>query len=243
MMTISGADLVRVWELGQERPLWYRGLLLLVLAYPQLTQAQLYRFTIGQRNTCLFKLRQQLLGSTLQAMVNCPQCSEPLEFNLNVGDVCPVPLATLAPSYRLVLDDVELTFRLLDSRDLAAVAGSRSVEDARGQLVKRCILQAHRHGTELEIAVLTEATIATLADVMPDYDPQSELLLSLSCPDCTHAWSARFDIVSFLWAEISTQAQSLLNEVDLLARAYGWQEASILAMSSTRRQYYLQRIS
>ena len=243
MIGISETDLVRVWELGQARPLWYRGLLLLALARPQLSQAQLYEFTIGQRNTCLFELRQQLLGSTLQGMVQCPQCSEPLEFSLNIMDVCPIPFADLAKIYTFALDDIELTFRLLNSRDLVAIADNRNLVDARGELVTRCLLKASRESIEMTVEELPETTIEILADKVVEYDPQAELLLSLSCPNCDYAWSARFDIVSFLWSEISTQAKSLLDEVHLLANAYGWQEAAILAMSNKRRQYYLRRVS
>ena len=243
MIGISGADLVRVWELGQAKPLWYRGLLLLALARPRLSQAQLYGFTIGQRNTCLFELRKQLLGSTLQAMVKCPQCSEILEFSLNITDVCPIPLAERVKIQTLVFESIELTFRLPDSRDLAAISGNRTLEDARKQLINRCLIKAVQEGIEISAGDFPETIIAALADTITEYDPQSELLLSLSCPDCDRAWSAMFDIVSFLWSEISTQAQHLLSEVDLLARAYGWQEETILAMSPKRRQYYLGKVS
>jgi hypothetical protein len=37
-------------------------------------------------------------------------------------------------------------------------------------------------------------------------------------------------------------AKAYLNEVHMLAWAYGWREADILAMSSARRQFYLERV-
>jgi hypothetical protein len=71
-------------------------------------------------------------------------------------------------------------------------------------------------------------------------DPQAEMLLDLSCPTCGHAWQAVFEIVTFLWTEIRVRARRLLREVDALARAYGWAEGDILAMSEARRGLYLQ---
>ena len=64
-------------------------------------------------------------------------------------------------------------------------------------------------------------------------DPQAEILLDLSCPTCGNQWQGLFDIVSFLWAEIRARARRLLQEVDTLARAYGWAETDILGMSET----------
>ena len=46
-----------------------------------------------------------------------------------------------------------------------------------------------------------------------------------------------------LWSETSHLAQRMLNDVHLLADAYGWPEASILAMSAQRRQFYIERVA
>jgi hypothetical protein len=60
------------------------------------------------------------------------------------------------------------------------------------------------------------------------------------CPSCGHVWQALLDIVDFLWKEVAAGAARLLDEVHTLARAYHWPEADILAMSSRRRQAYLE---
>ena len=52
-----------------------------------------------------------------------------------------------------------------------------------------------------------------------------------------------FDIGAFLWSEIEACASRLLAEVDALARAYGWRERDILAMSGIRRAAYLDMVS
>jgi hypothetical protein len=70
-------------------------------------------------------------------------------------------------------------------------------------------------------------------------DPQADTRIDLSCPDCHHGWSEVFDVVSFFWTEIDAWARRLLRDVNVLARAYGWREHDILAMSTMRRQLYL----
>jgi hypothetical protein len=82
-----------------------------------------------------------------------------------------------------------------------------------------------------------------LAERMAEYDPQAEVLLNVECPDCNYNWQVVFDIVSFFWAEIASQAKRLLHEVHILALAYGWREADILSLSATRRQFYLEMVS
>ncbi|MHC4352435.1 MAG: phage baseplate protein, partial [Planctomycetota bacterium] len=60
---------------------------------------------------------------------------------------------------------------------------------------------------------------------------------------CRHKWQKVFDIVTFLWEEISLHAKGLLQEVHSIASVYGWREDDILSMSSARRQYYLHMVT
>ncbi len=78
---------------------------------------------------------------------------------------------------------------------------------------------------------------------MAEQDPQAEILLDVACPACGHAWQTLLDIVDFVWREVSAGATRLLEEVHTLARAYHWREADILALSSRRRQAYLEMAS
>lgn len=77
---------------------------------------------------------------------------------------------------------------------------------------------------------------------MAQLDPQGDIQLTLACPKCSHEWLSPLDIVSYLWREINTWAGRTLNEIHLIASAYGWREADILALSPRRRQTYLELI-
>ena len=66
------------------------------------------------------------------------------------------------------------------------------------------------------------------------------MLIDLECSACGRRWQVVLDIESFLWTKFGGLARRLLREVHALARAYGWREPDILAMSATRRHYYLE---
>ena len=241
MAALSASDMIQVWELGQNRPLWYRALLLLSPAFPQVSHEELSGLSIGRRNIRLFQLREQVFGSTMNARINCPQCTEALEFAINIQDVFPSSTEPAAEHYSTEIDGFEITFRLLDSHDFAIASQHPPIHNTRNTLIHHCILQAISNGKAIEISDLPESVITALGDQLLDQDPLAELLLSLNCSNCGHAWSDNFDITAFLWSEVSARAQRLLEEVHTLARAYGWSEPHILKMTAARRQYYLQK--
>jgi hypothetical protein len=78
---------------------------------------------------------------------------------------------------------------------------------------------------------------------MAEADPLAEVLVDLACPACGKTFVADLDLGSFVWAELRTHARRLLREVDTLARAYGWTEAQVLALSDRRRTAYLELVS
>ena len=99
-----------------------------------------------------------------------------------------------------------------------------------------------RHGAKLEELsddLIAEAVMERLAAA----DPQADVWIDLTCPACGRNWQEEFGILSFFWSEIHGWAARILREVHELARAYGWREAEILALSPWRRQAYLEMLS
>jgi hypothetical protein len=80
-----------------------------------------------------------------------------------------------------------------------------------------------------------------LTRALEEADPCIDFAVDLECPACAHAWSAPFDVAGYLWEEIDTRARRLLDEVHVLARAYGWPEDEVLRLSDARRSAYLER--
>lgn len=231
-------NIVRTWEWGRDKHPVDRALFLLGQAYPDMDSATLTALTLGQRNRRLIRLREKTFGSTLNGFARCEKCGEALEFSLATGDILlPEPEQDV---YTLEVDDLTVTFRLPNSGDLAAIVGLEAADAARHLLIERCIITAESKGMSLSIQDLPSSLLPALTEAITEHDPQAEMRLALTCAACGHHWSALFDIVSYFWAELEARARRLLDEVHVLARAYGWHETEILQMSALRRLHYLE---
>jgi hypothetical protein len=244
MQALSAEHILRAWEHGRNRHAVDKALLLLSLACSDLSPIELSNLTVGQRNTLLLDLRQKTLGPQADCFAKCPQCGAQLEFTIDraafyapAHDAAPV-----APINMLTVDGYQVSFRLPTSIDLATLVGCHDAEQGSQLLIARCVVRAEQAGHTVDAAELPVSVITALAQAMLDLEPQAEMELQLVCEECEHTWTALFDIVSFFWAELEVQAKRLLREVDSLACAYGWSEAEILALSATRRQFYLERV-
>ncbi|MCQ8771572.1 hypothetical protein [Streptomyces telluris] len=234
---LTEAQLLSVWESGSGQGPRGRALLLARTAagdaepVADLTLAALHALLLG--------FRERAFGSSLPCAADCPVCKEPLEVAVESEELRPsapaaVPGARTAPptgSFRA--DGCDVTYRALTLRDLLAVAnGGR---DVRRALLQRCVVSATPDAGSLPGNVLEE-----VARRLPGIDPGAETTVALECPGCGHAWSAEVDVAGHLWAEIEGYARRLLYEVHALARAYGWTEQDVLAVSPARRRFYLE---
>ncbi|MFI8071113.1 hypothetical protein ACIF85_20295 [Streptomyces sp. NPDC086033] len=134
-------------------------------------------------------------------------------------------------------DGWDVEFRLPGVSDLTAAARSG---DPRAALLARCLVSAVRDGTAVSHAELPAAVQQRIAEAVEAADPGADLTLDVACPDCGRATRAELDIASYLWTELDSWARDVLLDVHLLATAYGWSEPEILALSPTRRRYYLE---
>ena len=91
-----------------------------------------------------------------------------------------------------------------------------------------------------ERSAWTEVNEVALAGRLGELDPLAEVLIDLRCEVCGAQWQALFDTVTFFWNELHARSRRLLQEVDLLARTYGWTEGEVLRMSEQRRGLYVE---
>ena len=242
MGALTADDVVRVWELGHGRSPVDQAVCVLLAAFPQKTADELRRLSLGQRNAHLLAARESLFGSELEAYSECDNCGKSLEFSLSSPALRGGLPADSDAEFDLVAEGFVVRFRPLNSLDLVAVSSCGTVEAGRQLLVKRCVLAAQREHETVAVDELPAAVVEGLASRLSECDPQAEALIDLACPVCDFRWQLPFDIASFLYTEISLLAQRLLREVHALARAYAWSESDILALSATRRRYYLEML-
>lgn len=241
MRTPTPAELLEIWERGEGACAAARGVLLLEGAGDDAEQAT--ALPLGLRDAHLLRLRATLFGPDIEATAQCPRCATTVEATLRCADllVAPPPDARAGTGeHHLSTGGVRVAFRLPASADLLALEACGDAPTARAMLLERCVLSAKQGGTPRHPGDLPEGVQAELARAMATLDPQADLQLAFRCPDCGATWQPLFDIAAFLWQELHAWALRLLRDVDVLAQAYHWSEAEILALTPRRRQAYLE---
>jgi hypothetical protein len=215
-----------MWERGAA---WHpidQALLIVQTAYPDLSPQDLREMAIGRRDTLLLQIRRHTFGDRIEAYVECPDCRGGLEVAFSCETLLEGVPENAVAQKTVEYDGFAWDMRAPNSRDMAAVAVAQDIGVAKETLFARCVQRK-------EACSIVERELAVL-------DPQAEILIDLTCQVCGHTWQTVFDIVAFLWREIHTKARRLLQEVDVLARTYGWTETEILGLSEARRTLYVQ---
>lgn len=240
--SVGGLDaqrIIGVWERGRHASSHERAQLLAELSgfAPEAAESM----ALGTRDAALAAQRIATYGAKARASVTCPACSEPLEFGIDFEALRDLGFTRPGEGpWALSLESFRVEFRLPTSADLRAVAGSEAAVAARALLLERVVLSAEREGDTIPAALLPEPIVAALEAEIEQLDPISDVRFGQTCPACLHRFVAPFDVASFCWHELDVDARRLLQEVDLLARTYGWSEAEILGMSRVRRLTYLE---
>jgi len=228
---MDAQTLIACWELGRRRHPLDRALLLYAAAEPEADPEALADRTIGERNAALLGLRSALFGDALKSCVDCPECAERLEFELSAGAL--MAGARDDPPTASHVDVGGRRARLPTTRDLARIVDEPDASSA-----------ARRLWGHLLVADASDTRVPAdeFANALDTADPRMDFSLALACPACAHRWSASLDVPAFLWQELDVRVRRLLDEVHVLARAYGWSEREILALGDARRQAYLDRV-
>jgi hypothetical protein len=251
MRPLSASELLAAWERGLGRSSVERALTLLCAAGATDTPEEAAGWPIGRRDRGLLALRERTFGPRLTSRSVCSACGEALEIAFTVaeiaGDLAPGADAPDGPGDGPAPSEHEwsgygyrVELRLPDSRDLAELGRhDEPLESSRRRLLERCVVAAHRDGRRVPAARLPKRVARAIGERLAAIDPHADIEVSSVCPGCGEGWSAPFDVVEFFWTEIDAWARRLVRDVHTLARAYGWSEDEILALSPLRRQCYL----
>lgn len=226
---MNETDVLTWWEQGRALPRLQRALWYLQHQDPQQSWERLLELPIGERDRRLFALRRQLFGPSLHVFTTCPHCGLELEFSFDSEPLCDPIGEDLTVSFDL--DGTEV--RLLNTADQLTI--SRLSEDqVMHYIMKNCVHV--RDGRDL-------LNLDGVIDAMVQQDPLAEILLQPQCEQCGHEWPLLLDVVSFFQKELDDYATSLLQQVHILASAYGWTEKEILSLSPERRHTYMEMLA
>lgn len=239
MVSLCNAEFLELWERGHRMHPLDRALLVIQASFPTSSEKQsaipVADWPLGRRNRALAQVRMLYFGSRLEGWTACPQCGEKLEFEVD----CRAIGEGLEMEAEEFVSARGSSFRPINSRDLALVAGESDSERAALLLIERCKLEPKTGGSGSAMEVWPPEAVNEIAAKMAEADPLAEISLGFDCPICRHTCREVLDLGSFLWTEIESRARQLLAEVHALAAAYGWAEAAILSMSDVRRAAYL----
>jgi hypothetical protein len=238
VQTLSADDLLELHERGAGLHAIDRALALLARALPERQPADLARLPLGSRDALLLAVRQAVLGDQLDAQDDCPTCGERVEVTLR----CEALAASCTPPparWSIEHGRHRLVLRPLDSRDAAAAARCPTVEAAGAELLARAVIAAEHDGAAVAVETLPSEVASRLAGSVATQDAGAEQTQRFSCHAGGGVWAGVLDTASFVWRELAARAERLLLDVHTLARAYGWSQADILAMSGARRAAYV----
>jgi uncharacterized protein (UPF0212 family) len=235
MADISPEVLLRVWEHAQLQPPALRALSLLRIEEPNAPLHELAVLSIGERDQRLLNVRERCLGSGFDATSRCPHCRQQVELAFRSDDL----RSAAADSGREVRVEHAawvVVARPACSADLLAVALDSAL--APRVLLERCLLKVEREGVAVAPSELPDEVAVLVEQALAEADAQIEL----HCAACGERYELAFVVANYFWSELATLAHRLLGEVHTLARAYGWSEPEVLALSPLRRRYYLELV-
>jgi uncharacterized protein (UPF0212 family) len=236
----SALDLLEVWEAAHALSPVQQALELLTVARPDVAPRALAELPVGRRDAELLRLRERLFGPHVVALARCPVCAERSELTFTVADIQGPPPGE--PTALVERDGYTVRVRPPNSADLMEVQAGDDAAAGERALIARCTLEA-RHGVvPLGGEELPDAVVDAIAQAMSAADAHAEVQVATVCPACGHASDAVFDVAAFLWREIEAWATRTLDEVHVLASAYGWSEREILSLSAPRRRRYVSMI-
>jgi hypothetical protein len=238
MRGLSPEHLVRLWEDGVGQHATDRALAILRAADTDTDGTALGDLPLGERDQRLLDLRARTFGGEMDAVASCPRCGSTVELHFSIADVSRPP-DERPPESSVQVSGHPLKVRPLTSRDLAWAARCATPDEARRALATRCLEPA---GAAIAGDSISEPELAVIAHALELVDPGAVRTLDLTCPDCREQWEGELDIAEFLWTEIEASAIRLLRDVHAIARAYGWPEHDILAMTPLRRRAYVELV-
>lgn len=225
---LAEAALLDLWEAGEPCQPLDRALLLLRAIGGHDADEALADWPIGARDAALLRARSRLYGARLVAIADCPRCGERMSFDLD--------LTALAAHATPAASGAQVTcaagrFRLPTSRDLAHAIGAAQPRHA---LALRCRIEGD--------APLDDSALDALDAACASADPAAQIDIRLRCEACSSEFTSLFDVADCLWSDVARHARQTFDDVHVLAAAYGWSEAEVLAVPASRRRQYLQRV-
>lgn len=233
------ATLVAAWDAACDAPPWCRGAILLDALLPSADGVPAVDQPLGAVTRRFLDFAETWFGPTVGVVIACESCTERLELDVAIDDLR--ALGPADPSGSAVVLTVRsseaLAVRPLTLTDLAVAASAPGAEAARVLLAARAVTASGAAAPSPES--LTSEMVSAITDALDDADPLAAVSLALTCPSCGTTSEPTLDVGAWCWDMVDATVRRLLDEVHMLASAYGWSETAVLDLGPHRRAHYL----
>ncbi|MEM8657300.1 MAG: hypothetical protein AAGF22_04325 [Pseudomonadota bacterium] len=217
------STLLTVWEEAVDAHPLDRAVSL-ISGFDRIPRAEAAALPMGARDRRLFALTGRLFGGEIRVFGACAACGAETEVVLPVAAALEVALPEV--DFSVTHQGQPHPCRLPDSRDLAQALQAAAPREALLQTIVGVDAPEPDLLAEVETALEARAGL-------------SALTLAHRCADCGAEAATPFDILDYLWRRISAEAQRLMWDIHLLAKAYGWTSGEILGLSRRRRAAHI----
>lgn len=179
-------------------------------------------------------IRRAWIGEQIRTDVICsrPGCEERIDVSFRIEDYIehhrprrPRGVAAAAEEGWFELSQTTVRFRIPTVADVLEVTSEDSPAQA---LTERCV----------DPAEIPRSLAARLHRALSALAPSLDDLLGGTCPACGQEVTLRFDPLTYTLRELRNAFSGIHLETHALASAYGWPEATILALPRARRRRY-----
>jgi hypothetical protein len=157
----------------------------------------------------------------------CGACAAPFDFPLSLRDLPRGPAGAGFPVAEVNTSRGVRRFEAPNGRHEAALARGR---DDRRALVALLSLDPVEDWDDADLAAIEDGIDAMAPDIADE--------VTCTCPACGAVTLARIDPLR----SVAARSDAILEDVHLLARAYGWRESAILSLPTDRRRTYARLI-
>lgn len=192
--------------------------------------------TLGARNQRLIALHDEWIGGAIEAQVACSQCRLANSFLVPKAAMRALSPADPDALVRLSYQGGEIAYRVPRMADIMAVGAAA---DMRLAMLDRCAAT----GDQGPAAALDAAMLDAIEAGFDRADPLANIVVESLCSGCGAAIAASVNLAAFVVIDLDRLYATLLRDVDMLASAYGWGEAEILALPADRRARYVAMIA
>ena len=191
--------------------------------------------TVTDFEVLLLHVRTARLGERLALGFACPHCRARVEIGFRIADYLHAVRPRTVPG--VVPDDTRPGWFTLQGAGFRLPTAADQAEAAR-----HADPACHLAAACLDKAARTRPMRGRVERAMAAMAPEVSRPIGGTCPDCAAAVLAPLHVTRLVFTELRRAAATVHDEVNLIARAYHWPEATILALPQGRRRAYAERI-